>query len=104
MLDVKDITIEDMENFRVRNKVRANEILTFLGKYQPFMEAIRTDVGQELMNDLILTAQEKLMLIANESASDADKAEYRVCVRRLKTWSERIALYARNLGLIKNGG
>ena len=45
----------------------------------------------------------KLELIINETATDKDKAEYRVLKQIAMTWSDKINDYLRNIEKVKGG-
>ena len=97
------VTLEQIERFQMRHRVRAPIVLSALGQNHDFMAAIESDVGQELLKDLIIMMEEKAQKIANETANDLDRADYRAFKRLSIQWMERINNYNRNIHDIKTG-
>lgn len=72
---------------------RGRDTLTALGKSQDFIDAINTEVGVELLKDLVLMYEENLMKVAELSATDEDKIKLKVTRALLAEWSSRILAY-----------
>lgn len=101
-LTSKDITIDQLEEFIERFGRRATNTMSVLGKYEPFMQAIQSEIGRELLQDDISRHEVLLVKIYNDQADDLEKAEFRYLKRRLLTASERIRLWLEGLKKIKN--
>lgn len=92
-----DINKQVIDNFVANNGERANKILTILGKNQPFIDAITSEIGQELMKDAVIMTEDILMKIADEKASELERAEYRALRKIISRWTERINLHTKML-------
>jgi hypothetical protein len=97
-----NITVEQLERFIEKYGRRATNTMSVLGKYEPFIQAIQTDVGKEILRDDIVRHEILLTKIYNDQADDAEKAEFRYLKRRLLVNAERIQLWLDGLKNIKN--
>jgi len=103
-----EITPETLENFvRKHGAKSCARIMSVLGKKQPFYQAIRSEVGQELLKDVI----NRLEIILDKyikddpknKVTDAEHAEYRVLFNLAETWSVRIQRYLNKIQKLKQG-
>jgi hypothetical protein len=62
-----------------------------------FVTAIRTDVGKQLLKDLVSIHSDYFDRILAEDTKDWEKGVYRELTKILGTWSNRIATYERSL-------
>ena len=74
-------------------KENAQTLLQVLGKQKKFMDAIESEVGQELLKDLISTVHHIIGLILNEKEDESDRANLRVCMALINKWQTRIKNY-----------
>lgn len=72
--------------------IRSHSIM-ILSQYAPFKEAIESEIGKELLKDLIDMHSSKLSRIASLEATDEDKMEYKVLTELIKRWSFKIMQY-----------
>lgn len=97
-----DFTIDNLKDFASKyGAERTKHILEAVAKDSPLSEALRTEIGKEILNVALknlLTIQDK---IVNETVSPTELAEYRVLKKILGDWSTRINRYYTNLGQIK---
>lgn len=97
------ITKEQIDALIKKNGKKTARLLSILGKQQQFYNAVSSPIGAELMNDVIGLMEAKLELIINETATEKDKAEYRVLKQIALTWSDKINDYLRNIEKVKSG-
>lgn len=77
------------------------QTLSVLGKSQPFVDAINSVVGKELLRDAVAIHEVLLMKIANLEATPEETMEYRAILKIIRRWSERIALHEKSLAELK---
>jgi hypothetical protein len=68
------------------------------GKYRPFADALRSEVGRELLRDVMVKMEILLEAIIQDKppkkmTMDQVKAEYRVLRDILNRWSEKVHKY-----------
>jgi len=87
--------IEHSQLLRFMNEKgrRGAATLSTLGKLQPFMQAIKTECGQELLRDLNTRYDELLNKIAELAATEEDKADFRAVRALILRWCEKINNY-----------
>jgi len=81
------------------SKVRGrnfNALKVFEGSLD-FVMAIRTDVGKQLLKDLVTLHSEYFDRMTAEDTKDWEKGVYRELTKILGTWSNRIAIYEKNV-------
>lgn len=93
-----------IENFIQKHGKKASQILSALGKSQPFIEAIQTNIGQELLKDALEMIQERLDKIINEEATELEKAEYRVLRTITTRWVDKINNHTKLLSEVYKEG
>ncbi len=67
------------EAFAEKEGRRAAIILSQLGKKRDFVDALSTELGQELLKDVLRMSESKLNKIINDDADLMDKAMFKVC-------------------------
>ena len=67
--------------------------LATLGKLLPFMEAIETTLGKELLADLVDKRGKHLDKISKVECKDEEKVEFKVVSELLAKWSNRVTQY-----------
>jgi hypothetical protein len=75
--------------------------LSILGKSQDFINAVNSQVGKQLLEDLILQHEALLIKIARFDATDEDKADFKAVGRMLLVWTEKIVAYESKLRQLK---
>mgnify|MGYP001563776288 CR=1 FL=1 len=93
--------IEDIAGYLSKAGKRGAHTLDILGKYQPFVTAVSSPIGWELLKDDIQRHEELLEKIYNEQADVRELAEFRYLKLRLKKISERISIYLDKLKEIR---
>jgi hypothetical protein len=98
-----NFALDDLEKYVARHGSRnATRVMSMLGKKLPFVEAIKSEIGQELLKDAIAKLEILLEKGFENTATDDEKAEYRVLKSIVETWSKRIALYTKGVKKLKN--
>lgn len=96
-------SLNEIQEF-LRNKGKKGEMaITLLGKLEPFMQAIQTEVGWELLRDDIARYEELLMKMESETATQQELAEFRYLKIRTTRIAERVNRYVNSLKEIKDG-
>ncbi|OHB71486.1 MAG: hypothetical protein A2W23_03145 [Planctomycetes bacterium RBG_16_43_13] len=85
--------LEDIAGFLSKSGKRGAQTLDILGKYHPFVTAVSSTIGWELLKDDIQRHGELLEKIYNEQSSPQELAEFRYLKLRIKKVSERITIY-----------
>lgn len=94
-------SLNEIQEF-LRNKGKKGEMtITLLGKLEPFMQAIQTEVGWELLRDDIARYEELLMKMESETATQQELAEFRYLKIRTTRVAERVNRYVNSLREIK---
>lgn len=93
--------LDDIAGFLSKTGKRGAQTLDILGKYQPFVAAVSSTIGWELLKDDISRHEELLERIYNEVATVQELAEFRYLKVRLRKISDRITLYLDKLKEIK---
>lgn len=97
-----------IDGFIKKHRVKANRILTVLGQNKEFIDALNTNVGQELLKDLIEMAEIKLNTLLE---MDIDKtkekfmvarADYKAIINLLNRFQGKLAIYAKNYSDLQN--
>ena len=76
---------------------RRGDLLSLLGKQTGFIEALDSPVGKEVLKDLLKQEENLLQKIVEETASQEEKAEFRVIKKLISQWVKRISAYLINL-------
>jgi hypothetical protein len=96
-----EITFEQLKKFMAVHGEKGSKTLSIAGKLKPFYTALNTEIGQIILNDLLIKMEVLLDKIIEESATKKDLAEYRVVRKLLINWSNKIALYEETKKKIK---
>ncbi|HLE87584.1 MAG TPA: hypothetical protein VI727_07945 [Candidatus Brocadiaceae bacterium] len=93
--------LEDIAGFLSKTGKRGAQTLDILGKYHPFVTAVSSTLGWELLKDDIQRHEELLEKIYNEQADPQELAEFRYLKLRLRKVSERVTIYLDKMKEIK---
>lgn len=74
-----------------------SRLLSVLGKRKQFRDAIETNIGQELLKDLIRKIEKKLEKWLKGDADDEDRAELKAYQNLMDTWMTRLIKYNKDL-------
>ena len=72
---------------------KANALLSVLGRQQPFIDAMSTPAGRELLDDAITVMQEIMQKIVEETATPQEQAEFRALKKIMARWEQKIHSY-----------
>jgi hypothetical protein len=86
------------------DRIRKKDVHTrqVFEKNLDFIIAIKTEIGKELLEDLIARHEHIFQRIASVKATDAEKETYLYINGMLRKWSSRIADYERQIENIKD--
>jgi hypothetical protein len=87
------VTAEQLAAYLRRTRRAGAKTLSILGHFQPFMEAMQSPLGKEILNDAITVHEELLQKVGSLTATDDEKMEYKNLQKIIYRWSERIARY-----------
>ena len=88
-----EITLEDIEKFVSIHGHSVAKTLSLIGKQREFVDALSSDVGRELLNDVMVKMEILLEKIIQEKASKKELAEYRNLRGIFNRWTKRIMLF-----------
>ena len=91
------VTAEQLADFLKRKGRAGSQTLSVLGKYQPFTEAINSEIGQQILKDAIGLHESLLFKVADLTATPDETMEYKAIRKIILKWSERIATYDKAL-------
>jgi len=91
--DTPQAVTTSLTNYLKLNTTVKQQSLTLLKQYQPFIDAISTEIGQKLLADLTNMHAKSLQKITSLDATDNDKIEYKVLTELIKRWSTYINAY-----------
>lgn len=88
-----------------RLRERKKDLLTVLSELNKWKEAWESDVGKEILSDVVREHERLLLKIANPHIETtlADKCLYRVYYELIDKWTQRIAFYEDNLKKVTGG-
>jgi len=92
------VTAEQLADLLKRKGRFGAQTLSILGKHQPFVEAINSELGKQLLKDAIGLHESLLGKIATLTATPEETMEYMAIRKIIMKWSERIATYEKALG------
>jgi hypothetical protein len=96
-----EVSQDQVINFLREKGKRGAQTLSVLGKYAPFMEAIYSPLGKELIRDLNTKHEELLEKISDLNATESDRAEYKAVKDMIFRWCDKINRYEMELNKIK---
>lgn len=86
-----NITVDQLANLLARKN--GSRTLSILGHFRPFVEAMETEIGKEILQDAISLHEMLLMKVADLTATPEETMEYKAVRKIIRAWSERIARY-----------
>lgn len=99
------LTKEDVDAYYQRHGAKPTKlIMAVLGRNQAFYAAIQTDVGQELLKDLLPRMDVLLEKLADGSLTEEERIEYKVRKDIFERWAGKISNYYRHATKLKQGG
>lgn len=96
-----DVTLTQVNSFLMKNKKRGEMALSFLGQYQGFIHAWNTDVGKEILGDLVTRYETILKAMAELTVTDQQKIEFTVVKTLLTTYGDKVDKYYQLINDIK---
>lgn len=97
------VTAEQFANFLRKRGKYGQQTIEVLNKHMPFVEAIETEIGRELLKDAVGLHEALLMKVADLTATPEETMEYKAVRKILLKWSERIAAYNKEFEEIQKG-
>lgn len=103
MFDIPKIDNREIEELLKAGK-RGKSIIASLAKNIKFVDTFNTDIGRELLKDLVEMGDHALMVISDpyKEATVAERVRYSIIVELINNWSSRINSYLVMVGEIKN--
>lgn len=100
----RQLTLEDLEKYKLKHgSKQALRVLSVLGKNAGFVQAVRTELGQLIMQDLIVRMEVILEKIIDNTVKEEERIEYKLSRDLLDKWTARILTYERELNKLKGG-
>jgi len=96
-----DITLKQINSFLMKNKKRGEVALSMLGQFQEFINAWNTAIGKEILGDLVTRYETLLLAVAELTATEQQKMEFKIVKERLTTYSGKIDKYLVRINDIK---
>lgn len=87
------VTAEQLASYLKRTGRVGAKTLSILGHVQPFIDAMNTEVGREILKDAVTCHEELLTKVGTLTASDSEKMEYQALQSIIRRWAERISRY-----------
>lgn len=97
MIEITKPSLNDLNDFLRRKGKKGSTILSILGKLEPFVSAMQTEVGFEILKDDIARLEDLSIKIYNEQATEMEMAEFRYLKGRIEKVQSRINLYIEKL-------
>ena len=94
----------EFQSFREKEGKNCDMVLTNLSSKLPFIEALNTSLGQELLRDLLRMYERKLDKVINGNATERDKEALIVFKCLSSLWVGKINSYNNDLRLLKERG
>lgn len=99
---MSELALIDIEGFVQKHGSRnCARIMSMLGKKQPFVEAMQSEVGQQILKEAVTRLEILLEKGFENTATDDEKAEYRVLKKIVENWSSQIATYNKGVKRLK---
>ncbi len=96
-----EISQEQVIKFLREKGKRGAQTLSVLGKYAPFMQAIQSEIGKELLRDLNTMHDELLDKISSLTATESDRASYQAVKNLILRFCEKINRYEAEMSKLK---
>jgi hypothetical protein len=92
------LTLERLEAFihKVERR-RAKDVVAMMSKSQPFIESIRTELGQQLLKDVVARQAELLEKVYDGTLSEDDRHELRALKIIQERWETKIVNFIKVL-------
>ena len=90
-----EVTPEGVERFLATHGTRGAKTLSLLGRGEKFYNTITSEIGQVLLNDLMVKMEMLLIKIVGLSATDEEKIEYKLAKELFDKWITRIYQHRR---------
>ena len=97
-----EISNAQYEKFLGTHGNKAGMVISALAKKSKFKEAIESELGQELLSDVLACMEEILPKIINEKATTQEKAEFRALRMISNRWQDKLASYNREAQKVIN--
>ncbi len=91
------VTAEMLADYIKRNGSNDEKTRAVLWRYRPFVEAINSEVGKEILKDVITNHERLLLKVADLAATPEETMEYKATQKILLKWAEKIAKYEQSL-------
>lgn len=99
------LKLEDLDQYRRKHGAKnAMRVLSFLGKNAAFVTAIRTELGQSIMQDLVVRMEYLLEKVIQGTITEEERLEYKISRGILESWAAKIAGYEKAINKLKKGG
>ena len=97
-----EITPADIEKFaEIHGKKKANFTLSQLSRKSKFYQAMQTDIGQELLRDVLVKCEKLLPKIIDRNATEEETIEYRIVSDIFSRWAGKIGDYQKLRNKVK---
>ena len=90
-----EVTPEGVERFLATHGTRGAKTLSLLGRGEKFYNTITSEIGQVLLNDLMVKMEMLLIKIVGLSATDEEKIEYKLAKELFDKWVAKIYQHRR---------
>ncbi len=97
------VTAEQLAQYLNRRGKFGAKTLSILGHYRPFVDAINSDIGKQLLRDAISIYEELLSKVGNLTATPEETMKYAAVREIIMRWSDRLAIYEKNLAEVQKG-
>lgn len=99
-----NIEIKDIRDLKEKvGALKTKRILEIVGNEAHLVDALNTDIGREIAKDALDQLDAIQAKIINETATEADRAEFRVLRRILRNWLVKVDGYYKALSQIRRG-
>ena len=99
------ITLEQMAaHTRRTNKAATSKLLSIIARKRKFVDQLNTELGQILFGKITTRLEELFEKIAEESADEKEKMEFRVTRKLIEGWSERMDEYVKSKNKMQGKG
>jgi hypothetical protein len=88
-----EISPDDVEKFLAVHGRRGVKTLSLLSKSSKFYQAISSEIGQELLNEVMVKLELLLNKCIENKASNEEKADYRAYSNIFNEWAKRISFH-----------
>jgi len=85
-----EVTPQGVEKFLATHGQKGAKTLSMLGRGERFYNTITSEIGQILLNDLMVKMESLLIKIVGLSATDEEKVEYKLAKDLFDKWVMKI--------------